>query len=97
MASGGATTCDFGQFIERLQGAIADPGADTALADAMENFGLYRGRSPQARGRRLEVATQRTQTLLARLGLDWQAAPEAGIKAMLDAAALIFPVDKTPL
>ena len=78
---------------EALQGAIADPGAATALAETMENMGLYRGMSPQARGRRLEVATDRTQALLARLGLAWPALPGDGVHAMLEAAKLVFPTN----
>ena len=90
---GGLPASDFGSFIGHLQGAIADPGAATALAETMENMGLYRGMSPQARGRRLEVATDRTQALLARLGLAWPALPGDGVHAMLEAAKLVFPTN----
>jgi nucleoside-diphosphate-sugar epimerase len=91
---GGLPASDFGQFIEHLQSAIADPDAATALAETMENMGLYRGRSPQARGRRLEVATDRTQALLTRLGLAWPSLPRDGVLAMLEAAALVFPINR---
>jgi len=94
MALGGLPASDFGQFIGHLQQAVEDPHAATALAETMENMGLYRGRSPQARGRRLEVATDRTQALLARLGLAWPSLPGDGAHAMLKAAALVFPSNR---
>jgi amino acid adenylation domain-containing protein/thioester reductase-like protein len=82
--------CGFDAFLERLEAAVDDPGLDAALTETLENFGLYRGLSPQARARRLEIVSGRTQTLLDRLGLVWPAVPGAGQAKMLCQAAQLF-------
>ena len=53
---------------------------DAALAVTLENFDLYRGLSPQARARRLEIVSERTQSLLARLGMVWPQLPTASCR-----------------
>ena len=80
----------FGGFLERLEAAVDEPGMDAALTETLENFGLYRGVSPQLRARRLEIVSGRTQTLLARLGLVWPNIPVAGRTEMLRQAAQLF-------
>jgi amino acid adenylation domain-containing protein/thioester reductase-like protein len=78
--------CDFGAFLERLRDAIDEPEMESALAETVETFGLQSGRSSLARLHRLSVASDRTQTLLERLGIVWPAIPPAGQNAMLRAA-----------
>ena len=63
---------------------------DAALSETLETFGLYRGLSPQARARRLEIVSGRTQILLARLGLVWPPVPASGQTEMLRQAARLF-------
>jgi thioester reductase-like protein len=86
-AAEGVRACAFDAFLERLKQAVDSPGMDGALTETLENFGLYRGQSPQARARRLEIVSGRTQMLLARLGLVWPPAPAAGLAEMLREAA----------
>ncbi len=86
----GVRACGFGSFLERLEQAVDEPEMDAALAETMENLGLYRGQSPQGRARRLEIVSGRTQTLLAELGLVWPPVPEAGRGEMLRQAARLF-------
>jgi amino acid adenylation domain-containing protein/thioester reductase-like protein len=62
------SACDFGGFIDRLDQAIDDPALAAALAETMETFGLFRGRAPQSRARRLEIVSSRTQSRLSQLG-----------------------------
>jgi thioester reductase-like protein len=76
--------CGFGAFLSRLEAAVDQPEMSAALTATLENFGLYRGVSPQARARRLEIASGRTQILLAQLGLVWPALSAGGRKQMLD-------------
>ncbi|SPE30900.1 conserved hypothetical protein [Acidobacteriia bacterium SbA2] len=71
--------CEFGAFLERLEDAVDQPEVDAALSETLENFGLYRGVSPQGRARRQEIVSGRTQMLLARLGLVWPPIPAAGL------------------
>ena len=82
--------CSFGDFLERLKTAVDEPGMNAALTESLENFGLYRGVSPQLQARRLEIVSGRTQTLLSGLGLVWPASPAAGQKEMLRQAARLF-------
>jgi hypothetical protein len=83
----GVRTCGFDAFLERLEAAVDDPEMDGALAATLETFGLHCGQSPQARARRQEIVSGRTQALLARLGLVWPEAPAAGQAEMLRQAA----------
>lgn len=80
----------FPALLDRLERAIGEPEMDGALAQTMEGFGLYSGRSPQARGRRQELTSERTQGLLARMGFGWPPVPRAGQADMLRAAADLF-------
>ena len=89
-AAEGVRTRGFDAFLERLERAVEDPGMDAALTETLENFGLYRGLAPQARARRLEIVSGRTQTLLTRLGLVWPPVPAAGRAEMLRQAARLF-------
>ncbi len=82
--------CGFDIFLERLEEAVDEPEMDAALTETLENFGLYEGLSPQARSRRLEIVSERTQILLARLGLVWPPLPAAGQAEMLRQAASLF-------
>ncbi|MES2355827.1 MAG: amino acid adenylation domain-containing protein [Pseudomonadota bacterium] len=83
-------SCRFDVFLETLRSAIDNPAINAALTETLENFGVYNGRSPQARSRRLEISTERTQLLLARLGVSWPAIPAMGQTNMLRAAAQLF-------
>jgi amino acid adenylation domain-containing protein/thioester reductase-like protein len=89
-AAEGVRTCRFDAFLERLEAAVDDPDMDVALAATLETFGLYGGLSPQARARRQEIVSGRTQALLARLGLVWPEVPAAGQAEMLRQAAQFF-------
>jgi thioester reductase-like protein len=89
-ASEGIRTCRFDAFLERLEAAVDDPEMNVALAATLETFGLYGGLSPQARARRQEIVSGRTQALLARLGLVWPEVPAAGQAEMLHQAAQFF-------
>jgi amino acid adenylation domain-containing protein/thioester reductase-like protein len=90
--------CDFGAFLERLREAIDEKEMESALAETVETLGLQSVRSRLARFHRLAVASDRTQTLLERLGIAWPAIPPAGQNAMLGAAMKTLPdeVDRTP-
>jgi len=88
-AAEGVRACRFDAFLERLEKAVDEPDMHAALTETLENFKLYRGESPQARARRLEIVSGRTQTLLARLGLIWPPAM-AGRAEMLRQAARHF-------
>jgi thioester reductase-like protein len=89
-AAKGVRACDFGAFLERLERAADEPAMEAALTETLENFGLYGGVSPQARARRLEIESGRTQTLLAQMGFDWPPLPAAGQARMLREAARLF-------
>ncbi|WP_035680741.1 SDR family oxidoreductase, partial [Azospirillum brasilense] len=80
----------FDALLDRLERAIGEPDMDGALAQTLEGFGLYSGRSPQARGRRQELTSERTQGLLGRMGFGWPPVPRAGQADMLRAAADLF-------
>lgn len=82
--------CDFGGFLERLHAAIDEPDMERAVAETVETFGIQTGRSPLERLYRLEIASDRTQALLDRLGVTWPAVPAAGQNAMLRAALKAF-------
>jgi hypothetical protein len=82
--------CDFGAFLKRLEEAVGEPEMEGALAETLENFGLYRGLSPQARARRMEIVSARTQMLLAQLGLIWPSLAVPSQKEMLQQAARLF-------
>lgn len=84
----------FDEFLDRLEAAIDEPEAETALTETLENFGLYRGISPQPRSRRLEIVSTRTQMLLTQLGLVWPPIPEEGRNAVLRQAAQLFAQTK---
>jgi amino acid adenylation domain-containing protein/thioester reductase-like protein len=89
VGAGGVRPSNFGGFLERLEAAVDEPELAAALAETMENFGLYRGLSPQPRARRLEIVSGRTQALLTSLGLTWPLAPAAGQNEMLREAARV--------
>ena len=86
-AAEGVHACAFDAFLGRLEQAVDSPMMDGALTETLHNFGLYGGQSPQARARRLEIVSGRTQMLLGRLGLVWPPVPAAGIEEMLREAA----------
>lgn len=81
----------FDSFLERVATAVDQPEMETALADILESFGLLRGISPQARGRRMEVRSDRTQQFLSRLGLEWPGIMLAGQMRMIAAALEMNP------
>jgi thioester reductase-like protein len=89
-AAGDVHACRFDAFLDRLERAVDEPGMDAALTETLENFGLYRGRAPQRRSRRVEVVSDRTQLLLARMGVVWPDMPRDGQAAMLAEAAGLF-------
>ncbi|MGR0188478.1 amino acid adenylation domain-containing protein [Azospirillum aestuarii] len=80
----------FDTLLDRLERAIGEPDMDGALAQTLEGFGLYSGRSPQMRGRRQELTSERTQGLLGRMGFGWPPVPRAGQADMLRTAADLF-------
>lgn len=86
----GLRVCDFGAFLDRLDQAIDAPALAAALAETMENFGLFRGVSPQSRARRLDIVSTRTEVRLSRLGFAWPPVPHAGQADMLRRAADLF-------
>jgi hypothetical protein len=86
-AAEGVRACRFDAFLERLEQAVDSPELNGALTETLENFGIYRGRSPQARARRIETVSGRTQMLLSRMGLAWPPVPAAGLAEMLRGAA----------
>lgn len=89
-AAPGVRARDFGAFLECLEAAVDEPHLEAALMTTLETFGLYRGVSPQARARRIEVVSERTAALLAQLGLVWPPTPPAGQAALLRQAARLF-------
>ena len=89
-AAADVRACSFGEFLERLEAAIDEPGVEAALTETLENFGLYRGVSPQLRARRMEIVSGRTQGFLARLGHVWPPVPASGQRKMLRQAAQLF-------
>nr|WP_247884834.1 non-ribosomal peptide synthetase [Azospirillum formosense] len=88
--AGAVRAVGFDALLDRLERAIGEPDMDGALAQTLEAFGLYSGRSPQARGRRQELTSERTQGLLGRMGFGWPPVPRAGQADMLRAAADLF-------
>ncbi|MFC5359298.1 amino acid adenylation domain-containing protein [Azospirillum himalayense] len=88
--AGAVRAVGFDALLDRLERAIGEPDMDGALAQTLEGFGLYSGRSPQARGRRQELTSERTQALLGRMGFGWPPVPRAGQADMLRAAADLF-------
>jgi thioester reductase-like protein len=89
-AAGTVRACGFDAFLERLEEAVDEPALDGPLTETLENFALYDGQSPQARSRRLEIVTERTQLLLARAGVAWPPLPADGQVKMLRQAAGFF-------
>ncbi|MFY9855276.1 MAG: hypothetical protein WAK26_15500, partial [Terracidiphilus sp.] len=89
-ATGEVRACGFDAFLSRLQAAVDEPGTNAALTETLENFGLYRGASPQQRARRMEIVSGRTQMLLAQSGLVWPSFPTDGQTQMLREAARLF-------
>jgi amino acid adenylation domain-containing protein/thioester reductase-like protein len=89
-AAEGVRACAFDGFLERLERAVDEPNMEAALTETLENFGLYRGLSPQERARRLEIVSGRTQTLLTRVGFAWPPGPPAGQAEMLCQADRLF-------
>ncbi len=89
-ADEGARACRFDVFLERLAAAVDEPDMDAVLSGTIETFRLYRGVSPQAQARRLEIVSDRTQILLAQLGLLWPPVPAAGRSEMLRQAGRLF-------
>lgn len=85
----------FDEFLDRLETAIDQPEANTAFTETLENFGLYRGISPQPRSRRFEIVSIRTQMLLTQLGLVWPPIPEQGRRAVLHRAVRLFAPTKS--
>jgi predicted GNAT family acetyltransferase len=79
-------TCNFGDFLQRLQDAIDEPQMESALAETVETFGLQSSRSYLTGLNRLVIVSDRTQILLGRFGIVWPAIPMAGQNAMLHAA-----------
>ena len=77
---------EFGPFLDRVAAAVDRPVLETALAEILESFGLLRGVSPQSRGRRLEVCSERTQQFLRRMGIAWPEIPPEGQASMIAAA-----------
>jgi len=90
VAEEGVRVCGFDAFLEQLEAAVNSSEMDAALTETLENFGLYRGVSPQARSRRLEIVSGRTQALLANGGLVWPALPADGHAQTLRRAAQLF-------
>ncbi|NUB31752.1 non-ribosomal peptide synthetase [Azospirillum brasilense] len=88
--AGAVRAVGFDALLDRLERAIGEPDMDGALAQTLEGFGLYSGRSPQARGRRQELTSERTQGLLGRMGFGWPPIPRAGQADVLRAAADLF-------
>ncbi|OYD81562.1 non-ribosomal peptide synthetase [Azospirillum brasilense] len=88
--AGAVQAVGFDALLDRLERAIGEPEMDGALAQTLEGFGLYSGRSPQERGRRQELTSERTQALLGRMGFGWPPVPRAGQADMLRAAADLF-------
>jgi amino acid adenylation domain-containing protein/thioester reductase-like protein len=89
-AAEGVRACGFDVFLKRLEEAVDEPEMAAALAETIDNFGLYRSLSPQIRARRLEIVSGRTQALLRRFGLTWPPVPAAGQAEMLRQAARHF-------
>lgn len=89
--AGTVRAVDFEEFIACVIAALDQPGLETALSEILESFGLLRGVSPQAGGRRLEVCSERTQQFLARVGVVWPEIPVLGQDAMLAAAQEVHP------
>ncbi|MGA3009070.1 MAG: amino acid adenylation domain-containing protein [Terracidiphilus sp.] len=89
-ATGEICACGFDAFLGRLQAAVDEPDTNAALTETLENFGLYRGVSPQRQARRLEIVSGRTQMLLTQSGLVWPPLPKAGQTQMLREAARLF-------
>jgi thioester reductase-like protein len=85
----GVRACRFDAFLDRLEAAVDEPAMEGALTESLERFGLHHGVSPQRQARRVEIVSDRTQALLARLGCAWPPAT-AGQGVMLRRAAMLF-------
>jgi thioester reductase-like protein len=86
VTAGKVREASFDRFLEQLAIAVDQPEMETAVADILESFGLLRGISPQARGRRMEVRSDRTQQFLCQLGIEWPEMLSAGQVKMIGAA-----------
>ena len=84
------SACRFDALLLRLEAAVDEPNMESALTETLENFRLYSGHSPQSRARRLEIVSDRTQILLARLGVEWPSIPVAGRSELLHQAAGLY-------
>lgn len=89
--AGTVQPAEFGSFLNRVAAAVDRPELETALAEILESFGLLRGVSPQSRGRRLEVCSDRTQQFLRRMGIAWPEIPPEGQASMIAAALELKP------
>jgi thioester reductase-like protein len=86
----GVRACRFDALLQRLETAVDEPNMESALTETLENFRLYGGHSPQSRARRLEIVSDRTQILLARLGVAWPPVPLTGQSELLRQAAELY-------
>jgi amino acid adenylation domain-containing protein/thioester reductase-like protein len=82
--------CGFGEFLQRLIDTHEDSLLAAPHAELVEAFGLIRAKAPQPNGRRLEVITERSQSLLNRLNFNWPAVPVEGLKQLLSNAQTHF-------
>ncbi|MDV7340258.1 amino acid adenylation domain-containing protein [Terasakiella sp. A23] len=89
----GIESSSFGDFIDHLIKVSDDPVYNEPLSDLVEAMYLTRGEAPQPRGRRLEVITERTQTLLSRIGFSWPDVPVSGLRHLLNNAQHHFKDD----
>ncbi|MFD2235022.1 amino acid adenylation domain-containing protein, partial [Phaeospirillum tilakii] len=87
LAPAGIETLDFAAFLDRLDRASTRPELAAAVTNAMGVFGLFDAISPQERGRRHEITSERTLDRLARLGVAWPDLPATGLAATLRRAA----------
>ncbi|MFT5163168.1 MAG: amino acid adenylation domain-containing protein/thioester reductase-like protein [Alteromonadaceae bacterium] len=78
--------CDFVEFIQRLIDTHQQPHLAKAHGELVDVFGLMRAKAPQVNGRRIEVITERTQSILKQLNFTWPDVPLAGLKQLLSNA-----------
>ena len=86
----GVHACGFDGLLQRLEAAVDEPHMQVALSETLENLRLFSGLSPQSRARRLEIVSDRTQILLARLGVVWPLVPLAGQRELLRQAGRLY-------
>ena len=87
-------TCDFGEFLQRLQDAIDEPEMESALAESVENYNLQSDSSILSKTHGVVVTSDRTQLLLEKLGITWPEIPSAGQHALLSAAMKALTEDE---